>query len=143
MNKMFQQLIKGHQEKKYNKPKYKIENLYVGSIVKLTKRDYISFGVWENYYDRCKDYAIFYSLDGYDFIHIKSGQKLTVLDYAIVGDYAVKKPISFYETHVAQLREFGDTEKTKLSKKFLDELETAQNQEWAKGPIPEHKLFGA
>ena len=41
------------------------------------------------------------------------------------------------------MREHGETEKTKYSKKFLDELETAINMEWANGPVPMHNLFGA
>ena len=143
MDKLFAKLIEKHKEKEYDKPKYPIKKLYVGSIVKCEGRKFVGFGIWNNYYNRCKDFAIFYKINDKDYVHIKSGQKLKILDEAIVGDYCVKGPKSYFETYVAQIREDGQTQNTKLSKKYLDELETAQNMEWAYGPILMHNLFGA
>lgn len=148
MTYLLQRLRERHEEKEYEKPKYAIKKLYVGAIVKLTKKEPYWFGVfgfggYQHYFGRCKDFAIFYKVNDNEYIHIKSGKKLTILDRAIVGDYCIKKPLSFFETYVAQLREDGYTNKTKLSKKYIDELETAQNLEWAQGPIPMHNLFGA
>ena len=120
----------------------------MGAIVELTKKEPYWFGVfgfggYSNHFKRCKDFAIFYKVNDKEFVHIKSGQKLTLLDMAIVGDYCIKKPFAFAEQYVVQMREDGYTKNTKLSKKYLDELETAQNVEWAQGPIPMHNLFGA
>ena len=53
MTKLLQQLIEDYKEEKYLKPKYKIEDLYVGSIVKCKDRKHIYIGVWDNYYERC------------------------------------------------------------------------------------------
>jgi len=148
MANMIQRLFERHKEKQYDKPKYTIKKLYVGSIVKLTKKEPYWFGIfgfggYQHYFERCKDFAIFYKVNGNEYIHIKSGQKLTLPERAIVGDYCIKKPFSFAEQYVVQMREDGYTNNTKLSKKYIDELETAQNVEWAKGPIPMHNLFGA
>ena len=143
MAKLFAQLIEKHKEKEYEKPKYPIRKLYVGAIVKLTKREHVGFGTWYDYFNRCKDFAIFYKVNDNEYVHIKSGQKLSVMDRAIVGDYCLKKPFSFAEQYAVQMREDGYTKNTKLSKKYIDELETAQNMEWAHGPIPMHNLFGA
>lgn len=143
MTKLLQQLIEDLKEEKYLKPKYKIKDLYVGEIVKCKDRKHIYLGVWDNYYEPCKDFAIFYKVKEKTYVHIKSGQKLTLLDEAIVGDYCIRDIKPFLETYPDKIRELGYTEKTKLSKCFIDELETAQNIEWAHGPIPNHKLFGA
>ena len=148
MAKLFAQLIEKHKEKEYDKPKYPIKKLYVGAIVKLTKKEPYWFGVfgfggYQHHSDRCKDFAIFYKVNDNEFIHIKSGQKLSILDRAIVGDYCVKGPKPYFETYVDKIREDGYTKNTKLSKKYIDELETAQNMEWAQGPVPMHNLFGA
>ena len=143
MTKLFTQIIERHKEKQYDKPKYSIKKLYVGAIVKLTNREHIGFGIWNDYFVRCKDFAIFYKVDDNEYVHIKSGQKLTLLDRAIVGDYCIKKPFVFAEQYVVQMREDGYTKNTKLSKKYIEELETAQNMEWAHGPVLMHNLFGA
>ena len=143
MTKLFSKLIAKHKEKEYNKPNYPIRKLYVGAIVKLVNRKPVGFGIYDNYYDRVKDFAIFYKVKDYEYIHIKSGQKLTIIDRAIVGDYCIAGAQSFVETYPAQMREVGDTEKTKYSQSFIDQLETAQNIELAHGPIQDHKIFGA
>lgn len=148
MAKLFTQLMEKHNEKKYDKPKYPIKKLYVGAIVKLTKKEpywsvVFGFGGYQHHFERCKDFAIFYKVNDNEYVHIKSGQKLSIIDRAIVGDYCVKGPKSYFETYVAQIREEGQTKNTKLSKCYIDGLETAQNEEWANGPIPMHNLFGA
>ncbi|MFQ6752481.1 MAG: hypothetical protein ACLRFL_02845 [Clostridia bacterium] len=143
MTKLFSKLIEKHKEKEYNKPKYPIKKLYIGAIGKITKREYVGLLMFDNHYERVKDFAIFYKLNEYDYIHIKSGQKLTIIDRATIGDYCIVGLKSFAKAYPIQMREAGDTEKTKYSKAFIDQLETAQNIEWAHGPIKEHNLFGA
>ena len=126
----------------YKKPKYKIKNLYIASIVKLSKREFVTFGVNDNYYKKVKDFALFYKV-GYDkYIHIKSGQKLSVIDSAIVGDYCVVNERLFLEEFAAEIREAGFSEKTKFSKHAIDILESDANKDIVNGPIPKHKLFG-
>ena len=143
MAKLFTKLIERHKSKQYNKPKYPIKKLYVGNIVRLKRRVFVQIGVHDNYYKRVKDFAIFYKVNDDEFIHIKSGQKLTVIDRAIVGDYCVERTRPYFEEYVAYIREVGQTKNTKMSKHFLDLLETAENVELVGGPIPKHELFGA
>ncbi len=143
MSTLIQRLVKYLNEEQYLRPRYKIKDLYVGSIAKLTNREYLYFGVWDDSYNIIKKYAIFYKQKDGTYVHIKSGQKLVELQRAIVGDYCVEDPKSYYKTYISTLRELGETENTKLSKSYIDELETAQNMEWVHGPIPNHILFGS
>ena len=143
MSNLFTQIIEKYKEKEYDKPRYLIKKLYIGSIVKCKDRHHIGFGFWNNYYNRVKDFAVFYKINDKEYVHIKSGQKLRILDEAIVGDYCIKSVKYYSEIYVVQMREDGHTKNTRLSKKFLEELETAQNMELAQGPVPMHNLFGA
>ena len=143
MTKLFSKLIEKHKEKQYDKPKYLIKKLYIGAIGKITKREYVGLLMFDNHYERVKDFAIFYKLNDYDYIHIKSGQKLTVIDRAIIGDYCILDPMRFEETYPTQMRKLGYTMSTKFSKHEIEGLETAQNIEWAHGPIKPHEIFGA
>ena len=127
---------------KYEKT-YSIKKLYVGSIVKCKNRVHIGFGFWNNYYTRVKDFAVFCKVNDKEYIHVKSGQKLKILDEAIVGDYCIKSVKPYCEIYAVQMREYGHTMHTRLPKKFLEELETAQNMELVNGPVPMHNLFGA
>ena len=146
MANLLQRLRERHEQKEYDKPKYSIKRLYVGEISKLKRKEpyfVFGFGGYEYHTKSIKAFGIFYKIGENKYIHIKSGQKLTIPENAIVGDYCVRNAKSFFETYVAQIREDGYTKNTKLSKKYLDELETDQNVEWAEGPIPVHNLFGA
>lgn len=143
MGNLIQKTREKRKEKEYEKPKYPIIELYLSAIVKLTKREYELFGISNNFYKKCKDFAVFKKVGSDKFVHIKSGQILKTIDSAVVGDYCVLNPVSFMETYPIQIREAGYTRKTKLSKKYIEGLETAQNMEWAHGPIPMHNLFGA
>ncbi len=58
MTKLFSKLIEKHKEKQYDKPKYPIKKLYIGSIGKITKREYVGLLMFDNHYERVKDFAI-------------------------------------------------------------------------------------
>ena len=89
-----------------------------------------------------KPYAIFLKVSRDEFIHIKSGQKLKSLGYNVVGDYAVRNALPWQEAYVVQMREDGDTPNTKLSKKFIDMLETEFNIRIVEGKTKKQELFG-
>ena len=139
---IFQKAIQRHNEKQYKKPKYPIKKLYIGQIVQNTNREFVGFGIWDDYSKMIKPYAIFLKVSRDEFIHIKSGQKLKSLGYNVVGDYAVRNALPWQEAYIVQMREDGDTPNTKLSKNFIDMLETEFNIKIVEGKTKKQDLFG-
>ena len=139
---IIQNIIEKNNKRKYERPRHAIKNLYVGQIVHNTHREFVGFGIWDDYSEIVKPYAVFLKLNDYEFIHVKSGQKLKLIGYNDVGDYAVRNPKPWQELYVVEMREDGDIQNTKLSKSFIDELEKEANIKMVDGKTKKQELFG-
>ena len=86
---MIKKLINLFKKQKQSKePRYNVEDLYVGEIIKLHNKSY-SNGYTHYTYQPIKKTAIL-TKESYDlYIHLKSNQKLHTHSNAEVGDYAV------------------------------------------------------
>lgn len=121
------------QEHKDNKPVFPIKDLYIGQIVTLNKRECLgSWPLMYKYYSKpVKQIAIFYHIKDNIYVHLKSGQVLTTLNNAIVGDYAIKNIKPWISLYAPTMRECGHNLNTKFPKAFLLKLETDLNKTYA------------
>lgn len=137
--KIIQKLIENKKIKEYNKPKYKIEDLYVGEIVFITDEKLVTFEAISYTYRPIKKFAIFLKADDYlvshSYIH-PSNQKLTTIGLANVNDYAIKDLRPFKDAFIWSIHE-GKIP-TKISKSFIVELETGLNQKLAPNQKENH-----
>ncbi len=127
----------------YTRPKYRLDELYIGQIVLLKKRKYFNLLTWDSYYTEIKKFAIFTDVHKDMYKHIKSGQKIESLDsiYAIEGDYAINNIHQFTHAFAIKIRTNNWKASTKLSQKQIEELETQINQELYPNQ-KENSLFG-
>lgn len=69
--KFIERMIEKHNKKEYNKPKYNIEDLYIGKLVLLKNATFVNKDIISNQCDIIKEFAIFY-YDGIEYTHISS-----------------------------------------------------------------------
>ncbi len=84
-------------EKEANKPRYKINNLYVGEIIYIQSQEYFvgpNSSIWDsgirNKYYIIKKFAIFDKADAWkDYIHIGTNHSLRTDIWAKSGEYCI------------------------------------------------------
>ena len=134
-------------EHKYSKPRWKIQDLCVGEIVLFEQKKYNCDGLTrKNHYIPIKSFAIFLKPSERDeyYLHFKSAQGLKDIKFAIVGDYAIRNIRPYSKEFAFEMQENKQTEKSKVSEKFINELETKINTEInkEKETIFHSELFG-
>jgi len=127
---MIQKLIARHREKKLekskNKPKYYVDELYIGELILLVDRKYV--GPQTNTTYRIKKKFAILTQDGFaSYRHIKSGQIIRSSFIAPIGDFAIHKEDKFSEKCPLLVRRLGLDNKTKLSENVIVKLEEALN----------------
>ena len=125
------------EEEERNRPKYTLDQLYVGEIVLFEKQVYLGAQVNENFYKPVKKYAILMKIGYEEYLHFKSGQKLQKLGGwdAIVGDYAVRNIKKFQEAFPIFMRKNNYTPSTMASLEIIELMEDKMNEQLA----PEQK----
>ena len=127
-----QQLIAHNQFRKEQNSKYKIEDLYIGQIISFDKNKYSDAIKQRLYYKEIKAFAIFYKKDENSYVHIKSGHELISWDSAnIEGDYSIRHLIPFGNFYAIASQSSNVDEKTKLTKSYIEKLETDANKKFA------------
>ena len=129
-NSIINKMIENFNEKQSLKQRYKIGNLYVGEIVLVKSRENVSLTKWYTRYLPIKKIAVFYKKDDHAYIHIKSGRQLYCEDdfrYAPVGYYAIRGITPFNKHFSSDMKQNCWTNKTKLSKHNIENIETESN----------------
>lgn len=117
-------------EKEFKKPKYDINDLYVGEIVYITNIEWAGKGVMNYKYKTIKDFAIFresHDLLNADYIHL-SDQMLNTIGSTFQKDYAINNLTPLKDLFTLQIRK--GTFPKKVSKAFLVKLENELNKEY-------------
>ncbi len=117
---------------KYSKPRWQIKDLCVGEIVQFKNKKYNCDGLTRtNYFIPIKTFAILLKAserDGY-YMHFKSAKFLRDIKFAKSDDYVVRNIRSYSEEFVDEMQQCKQTEKSKVSEKFINNLETEVNME--------------
>lgn len=117
---------------KYSKPRWQIQDLCVGEIVQFKSKKYNCDGLTrKNYFIPIKTFAILLKAserDGY-YLHFKSAQFLRDIKFAETDDYVVRNIRSYSEEFADEMQKCKQTKKSKVSEKFINNLETEINME--------------
>lgn len=124
--------IKLQNEREFNKPKYPIHSLYVGSIVQITKEWYT--GSTHHWIPRIvKKYAIFEQTDILQYLHITSNKSLKTRRWNQQGQYVINDyPKNFKKVLQVYMFRNNLTLHDKLSKRQIVELENELNKNYTK-----------
>lgn len=116
------------QEREFNKPKYSIHSLYVGSIIQIADEWYTGdTHHWK--YRNIKDYAIFEQYDILSYFHIVSNKRLEPRHWDQAGQYVIDDyPKAFEKVLQSYLFRNNLTPNDKLSKRQIIELENELNK---------------
>lgn len=129
---MIKKLTAKYQSKKQsnsqNKPKYKIQDLYIGKIVHCLSNESIGMFTVHQQFNIIKENAIFLHKFWMisNFIHLKTNQELTVIMKNVGQDYIVQ-PKEFKKVMKAFMHKHNLTEKSKLSYNQILQLEDDLN----------------
>lgn len=129
---LIQRLIDRYDEYQYNRPKYRIKDLYCGKIDGYIGKDILYNGIYGTEYVRRKkpiqDFAIFYKDANGHLIHIKPYEYIKSEDEASkVSGYFASALVPFVKVYGAGLPFLDLTKNSKISKAFIDYLETVGN----------------
>lgn len=135
---LIERMIQKHEERKLNKPRYKIEDLYVGEIIFIANKKFeMGSCFWASGYrfkfKHIKPFAIFkHTCWDSDYLHIVSNHKLqqrgleTEIGEYVINDDSLKKFDKFMQRYMIA----NNLKKTsKLSINDIKELEDYVNQE--------------
>lgn len=138
--KFIQRMIEKQEEKKFNKPRYKIDDLYVGKIIYI-KSSSLFVGPNASIYDsgeriqyrNIKQFAIFDKSDPYkDYVHVVTSQSLRDSLWGEVGEYVVN--CNSIKKFDKALQEFmiknNLTKDSKLSLNQIKQLEDYVNKQF-------------
>ena len=128
--KLLQEIMEKHKQREYNKPKYKIEDLYVGDIVLLEDFDFKDMITTRYYFKPIKEYAIFKWEKHNKYTHIKSGQGLHLITKAELNDYAINNIVPLNSAFVRVLREHHIAPGSKISLALINRLEDELNKKF-------------
>ena len=136
-------LIEKLQEHHNNRPIYDVNKLYAGQIVMLHS---ISYKPENNAtYKRhnrttpIKKYAVFYKKNDSEYVHIKTGKPLKLVDVAEECEFAIEELHPFPITYFNPLSD--NFNNLMFSKKQICDIETSKNLKYGVIPNAEH-LFG-
>lgn len=124
-------LIEKYTERKNNKPKYNVSDLYYSSIENLLSimSPYFNCGCYIT--TKMQDFAIFYKKSNGTYLHIKTGICLPSIQDANIGEWvvndtlesSVKPLIKFFKKHNIKTI----TPETKITKNYIINLEDSLN----------------
>lgn len=127
---MLKRLIEKHRDKKLekerNKPKYYVDELYVGELVHIVDKKYVGRNTNTTY--RIKKKFVILTLHGFaSYRHIKSGEIIHSTLTAPIGDFAINKEMEFRKKCPILVRRLGLDDNTKLSENVIVSLEDGLN----------------
>ncbi|MFQ6723753.1 MAG: hypothetical protein ACLRFE_00270 [Clostridia bacterium] len=139
---IIERMTQRREEKKLNKPRYKIENLYCGEIVYVTDCKFVKGPTfWQcghnRTYKHIKPFAIFYHniyIGAHDFEdnyrHVITNHPLRQLQYAQIGEYAVNHDtLKDFDKYMQRYMISNNLKKnSRLSINDIKELENYVNQ---------------
>ena len=130
LKKLIERFKKQAEERKRNKPEFRIGDLYVGEIVMYKNREYVGDGVFEHSYTIVKKYAILIETGYHKYCHIKSGELLTKMGAydSTIGDYAVHRIRKFEKASPIYMRKNKLSPLTKVSRAFIEDFENSINE---------------
>lgn len=127
---MIQKLIARYRDKKLekerNKPKYYVDELYVGELIHIVDKKYVGPNTNTTYRIN-KKFVILASHGFASYRHIKSGQIIRSSFIAPIGDFAIHKEDKFSEKFPLLVRRLGLDDKSKLSENVIVSLENGLN----------------
>ncbi len=127
---MIQKLIARYRDKKIekekNKPKYYVNELYVGELIQIVDKKYV--GPYTNTTYKIKKKFAILTLNGFSsFRHIKSGEIMHSTLTSPIGDFAINREMKFREKCPILLRRLGLDDNTKLSENVIVSIEEGLN----------------
>ena len=127
---MIQKLIARYRDKKLekerNKPKYYVDELYVGELIHIVDKKYVGPNTNTTY--RINKKLVILASHGFaSYHHIKSGQIIRSSFIAPIGDFAIHKEDKFSEKLPLLVRRLGLDDKSKLSENVIVSLEDGLN----------------
>ena len=130
LKKLIERFKEKAEERKRNKPEYRIGNLYVGEIVLYKNSEYIGYCTYNHTYKPIKKYAILIERSYGKYKHVKSGQILTEMSCydSTPGDYAVHNIRKFEKASPIYMRKNKLTPLTKVSRAFIEDFENSINE---------------
>ena len=131
---MFKKLIENYKQEKtknaYNKPIYKLGDLYIGEIVLYKYREDVDFGIIDHHYEMVKKFGFFKKIGYEKYRHIISGQELFEIDghQSTVGDFTVNRVRKFEKASPIYMRKNNLSSSDKISKAFIEKYEKEMNK---------------
>ena len=115
-------------EKELNKPKYEIDQLWIGELIYLEDKKHLGP---RNYYTyRVKKKYVLLTLDGFaSYRHIKTGCIIRSSLMAPIGDFAIHNDIKLNEHCPILLRKLYLDAKSKISYNMVSALEESLNND--------------
>ncbi len=121
-------IIHQYEEKSKDKPRFEMGSLYCGEIVLLAGKTHTKESETPNFtFLPVKKFAIFTTLTGQSFTHVKSHQKMHFPESTSINNYTIKNLKPFKEFFKKRISEMGYDASTKISFNDIVAIEEFEN----------------